>query len=94
METGPGDFAQIRIELEAIQHMVTKSIMSRAEGLSALVDAEVEKNLTPERINQAIQEHIEREFEASLSYGEGRRMIRNIVEQKVKEVVQKLEDKS
>jgi len=94
MEIGKGDFAEVRIEIKAIQGLIKQAILSRAEGLSELVDQEVEKALTPGRILSAIQKEITIQFEHSLKWGEGSNTIARIVNKKVEEVFLKMENAS
>lgn len=89
---GPDDFVEVRFELEAVRRLVQRSIMCHAEGLSELVNQEVNKMITRDGLINAIRSQIEEKFEWEMKYGEGATVIKKIVSRKVKETVQRLEE--
>lgn len=90
IEVGFGDMAVLEFTLTGIQQGIKKAIMMRAGGLSALIDAEVERAFTPERIQAAIAKEVEREFDNSMKYGEGARLVKEIVSKQVAKTIAKL----
>lgn len=90
IEVGYGDMAVLEFTLTGIQTAIKKAVMMRAGGLSALIDAEVERAFTPEKIAEAIREAVEREFENSMKYGEGATAVRDIVRTQVAKTIARL----
>lgn len=89
-EIHPGDFVEVKLELQAVQSLVKRSILARADTLAKLVDEEVERSLTPERLEIAIRECVEQEFKNSMTYGDGYRHVAKIVKQQVAETMSRL----
>lgn len=89
-EVGIGDMAVLQIALSGVQHHIKKAIMMRAGGLCALIDAEVEKSLTTEKIHEAVRKQVQEEFDNSLRYGEGKSLIVKLVSKQVAETISRL----
>lgn len=90
VEVGVGDTAILEFHLTGIQQHIKKAVMMRANGLSALIDAEVEAAFTEEKIKAAIKDAVEKEFQRSMQYGEGYQAVRKIVETQVAKTVARL----
>ncbi len=90
MEVGIGDTAILQFSLTGIQQSITKAVSMRAAGLNALIEAEVKKAFTPERIEEAIRSAVDQEFQRSMQYGEGYHAVRKIVSAQVAKTVAKL----
>lgn len=89
-ELGYGDEAVLQFTLTGIQHAIKKAVMLRANGLSALIDEEVKRAFTPEKIKEAIAREVREEFDRSMKYGEGAKAVREIVSKQVAETIAKL----
>lgn len=90
VEVGFGDTAVLEFHLTGIQHAIKKSIMMRAGGLSALIDEEVKRAFSPERLKASIAQRVKEEFEASLRYGDGARQVQKIVAAQIAKTLAKL----
>lgn len=89
-EVGLGDMAVLNFELTGIQTAIKKAVLMRANGLTELIDAEVRKAFTHERIMEAIKTAVEQEFQNSMRYGEGAKIVREIVSKQVAKTIEKL----
>jgi len=89
-EIGVGDTAILEFHLKGVQHAIKKAVMMRASGLAELIDAEVNRAFTPDRIQAAIAREVEQQFNYSMSYGEGAQAVRKIVEEQIAKTIAKL----
>jgi hypothetical protein len=89
-EIGIGDMAVLTFELSGIQHAIKKAVLARAEGLNELIDQEVQKAFTEDKIIEAIRSQVEAEFQRSMQWGEGAQIIRKFAEEQVRKAVAKL----
>ena len=90
IEVGFGDTAVLEFHLTGVHTAIKKAVMMRAGGLSALIDAEVQRAFTPEKIKEVIAKRVEEEFQNSMRYGEGARAVQKLVSEQVAKTIAKL----